>query len=362
MILKKALAVLLTVSQILLTFSSASLAGLDDASNNTVFVYDDDFSGYATGSDGMPNWVTNGFSWVINDGYFKNDLVKKSFALLNSPTGAEVSFESEVMIKSSNGDKYKIAGIAVYTDHENYWHLALVEAPDKNTHYVELEEMINGKWCAESRGDTKLETGTLQPGGLHWDYNHPYRLKITLNELSITGAVYELDGSLIWKTKYLFKPDNCVKTGIPSLTTAAFEAQFDNVKVNITKTVADENPNTSLDDIKVTNIKISPEELFIKVGQTRKLEALIIPTNASNKTINWTSDNPQIASVNDGVVKGLSPGTVFIRVSTEDKSISDTCKVTVTSFSVYLFVGLYVLIVGIIALLIFRYIRTKEKI
>ena len=58
----------------------------------------------------------------------------------------------------------------------------------------------------------------------------------------------------------------------------------------------------------------------------------VSPSNASNKTVTWSSDNSGIASVNNGLVTAVKEGTTTIRVRATDGSNKEaTCKVTVES-------------------------------
>ncbi|MDJ0304662.1 hypothetical protein, partial [Dehalobacter sp.] len=219
---------------IVTSLSPISLASsTSNNSNAKIYTYNDGFSSYEVGSDGSPNWVNDEMSWGIKNQYLYNDAIKKSFSRLNTPEVYEMTFESEVNIENSKVDTYKVAGISVYDDSKNYWHLVLSEAPETKgkKHFVELAEMYNGKWNAQGAGDTKLSISSSYDDNFTWEYKHTYLLKISLTSNSITGSVYELDGTLKWKRKYNLSVTNSVYKGTPALTTEAFNTIFDNVKV-----------------------------------------------------------------------------------------------------------------------------------
>ena len=60
------------------------------------------------------------------------------------------------------------------------------------------------------------------------------------------------------------------------------------------------------------------------------IKATIEPEDADNQNITWTSDNPEVATVNEkGKVTGVKAGKAVITVITEDGEKTATCKVTV---------------------------------
>lgn len=85
------------------------------------------------------------------------------------------------------------------------------------------------------------------------------------------------------------------------------------------------------DNIPVTGVSISGNGNSVVKGTSINLMANITPANASNKNVIWTSDNPQVASVDQtGRVSGVEFGRTIIRVKTEDGNFSSTYKVIVT--------------------------------
>lgn len=82
--------------------------------------------------------------------------------------------------------------------------------------------------------------------------------------------------------------------------------------------------------ISVEGVILSTENLFLGIGDTNKIEAEILPDNASNKNVVWTSGNDDIATVSEeGLVSGISIGETIIMATSEDGGKQATCKVTV---------------------------------
>lgn len=84
-------------------------------------------------------------------------------------------------------------------------------------------------------------------------------------------------------------------------------------------------------EIKVTEISLNETVKTIAVDETLQLIATILPEEAVNKNVIWTSSDPSIAEVdNNGLVKALSAGNATITAITEDGGLTATCEITVT--------------------------------
>lgn len=81
--------------------------------------------------------------------------------------------------------------------------------------------------------------------------------------------------------------------------------------------------------VAVTGVTLNKNNTTIYTGRTETLTATIQPADATNKAITWTSDNTGVATINNGVVTGVSVGTATITVKTADGGFSATCTVTV---------------------------------
>ena len=84
------------------------------------------------------------------------------------------------------------------------------------------------------------------------------------------------------------------------------------------------------DDTVVSVVKVAPETLLMSVGQTEKLSATVTPAPTTAVTFVWTSDDEEVATVKNGIVTAVAPGTANIVVSTEGCT-PDTCLVNVTN-------------------------------
>lgn len=96
-----------------------------------------------------------------------------------------------------------------------------------------------------------------------------------------------------------------------------------------TPTVTSSTPSPST-PVAVSGVALNKKVATVNVGKTVTVKATVTPANADNKTLAWTSSNTKIATVSNGVVKGVKAGRVIITAKTTDGSnISATCTVTV---------------------------------
>ena len=80
--------------------------------------------------------------------------------------------------------------------------------------------------------------------------------------------------------------------------------------------------------IAVTKVDINRDSATLQVGATVLLEATVIPSNATNKTITWTSSDESVATVSNGTVTAHKKGSAIITATAD--GISGTCAITVS--------------------------------
>lgn len=81
--------------------------------------------------------------------------------------------------------------------------------------------------------------------------------------------------------------------------------------------------------VPVTGVELSDENSIVYVGQEYELTATVLPENALNKGIMWSSSDEAVALVENGVIRGVSEGTASITVTTEDGGFTDVVNITV---------------------------------
>lgn len=86
----------------------------------------------------------------------------------------------------------------------------------------------------------------------------------------------------------------------------------------------------------VTQISLNKYAASVAVGGTSQLTATVLPTNATTKTVTWTSSDPSIATVSStGKITGLKAGQCIVTATSNGSGANEqTAKCTVTVNSV----------------------------
>lgn len=75
----------------------------------------------------------------------------------------------------------------------------------------------------------------------------------------------------------------------------------------------------------------APDEIELKVGETKELEITVLPENATNKNVSFVSGNLNIVTVSeDGVITAIGEGTTMVAIYSEDGGANAMISITVT--------------------------------
>lgn len=139
--------------------------------------------------------------------------------------------------------------------------------------------------------------------------NGPFTLTIGKpSEYSSSASLYAADGAL--QTDFA---DDCFTATISALGPVA---------------LIDTKESTG--STEVTSVTLNTYALSLEVGKTGKLSATVLPDSAANKSITWSSNKTDVASVSsNGTVTAKKAGTAVI-TATATNGKSASCTVTVT--------------------------------
>ena len=102
--------------------------------------------------------------------------------------------------------------------------------------------------------------------------------------------------------------------------------------------------------VPVDSVSINKTVITLVEGDSELLSATVTPSNATSKSVAWSSSRPDVAIVDgDGKVKAIAPGTATITATTADGGKTATCAVSVEAKPIPVSKGAYkhVIIIGV---------------
>ncbi len=90
--------------------------------------------------------------------------------------------------------------------------------------------------------------------------------------------------------------------------------------------------NCSVTNVPVTGVTIAPTTVTLGAGATQQLTPTVLPSNATNKSVSYSSNNTGVATVNaSGLVTAVANGTATITVTTAEGNKTSTALITVST-------------------------------
>jgi hypothetical protein len=176
-------------------------------------------------------------AWILNKKWaFENNILTGTAGdflyLKNTPQFNTMTFSADIIVDEAMGKSWKITGLGVVKDRDNFWRLSFVECPDADQNstkrFVELKMMNNKKW-----GSTK-GLKRVANRGLAWEYGKKYTMVITMTPELMDGKVLGEDGKVLAHQSFELL-EGATKGGSPILTTSAFKSRFSNIKLRDTE-------------------------------------------------------------------------------------------------------------------------------
>ena len=171
--------------------------------------------------------------------------------------------------------------------------------------------------------DYKIETEAIEPNSV----SLPKNVSLNVGESKyLTATVKPSDAvtELTWyssdyPTINVFQDGRILaqKEGTSVITVSTSNGKTASCTVTATR------PNVA-----VTSINVTPSSYTIDVGEKYKLTATISPSNATDKSVIWSSDNSSVVSVdNSGNICGMAAGTAIITAKSSNGKTA-TCTIT----------------------------------
>ena len=87
--------------------------------------------------------------------------------------------------------------------------------------------------------------------------------------------------------------------------------------------------------VKVESVTLDKDKIELTAGESAALSASVLPVDASNKSVTWSSSDETVVTVDQkGVLAAVAEGTATITVTTADGGKTASCEVTVKELAV----------------------------
>ena len=229
------------------------------------------------------------------------------------------------IVKKINGDKWVQEGLNVSDENLSKLDFKI----SNNKAYVAINPTASQKLLIKSRQLEKSNTGqivgvsgiTLNKTALNLTIGASESLVATISPSNATNKDVEWTSS---NTNVATVDITGKVTGVSSGSATITVKTKDGAKI------ATCNVTVKNSVIPVTGVTLNKTALSLVTGTSESLVATISPSNATNKDVEWTSSNTNVATVDTtGKVTGVSAGSATITVKTKDGSKVATCNVTV---------------------------------
>ena len=81
--------------------------------------------------------------------------------------------------------------------------------------------------------------------------------------------------------------------------------------------------------VAVTGVELNPNDIHTFTTDTTKIEAVILPAEATNRNVTWNIADPAIVKLENGALIALKPGQTTVTVTTEEGGFTATANVVV---------------------------------
>ena len=194
-------------------------------------------------------------------------------------------------------------------------------------------------WCYVNNGTNTSEYGT---GTVNYTIRVPDITSISLSPNSVSlnvGATTKLTATIVdsdctKRTLTWSSDDTSIATVNSGTVTGVSEGQT-TIRYKSSNGVEGK-CTVTVKSVAVSSITLPSTGISLHTGDTYQLSPTVIPSNATNKSISWSSSNSQVATVTSGgLVKAVGLGSAVITGTAMDgNGAKVTCNVTVTNIPV----------------------------
>ena len=279
-------------------------------------------------------------------------------ATVNTTTGeieAKSAGTATITVKTTDGNKEATCTITVTdvtyaltvnngTGSGNYASGAIVNimanAPPANQQFKNWTSSNGGTFANANSAST---TFTMPGGATTITANYE---NITVQSVALNTANKTLSPNETFQLIATITPTNAMNKNItwesdnPAIASVDATGKVTakavgNAKVTVTTTdggkKAECNITVNATNVSVTGITLNKTTLSLAIGASETLVATVTPNDATNKLIEWSTDDVSVLLVENEKVTGLKNGVATLTAKTQDGNFIATCAITVGS-------------------------------
>ncbi len=219
------------------------------------------------------------------------------------------------------------------------------------TSVAKFEDNTSGKFTVVGPGETTIKATSVNgtEGSFKLTVNEPAVTSITLNKSALsltvgqeeTLSVESYEGGCTKPTvTWSSDPNVATVDSNGKVTAVAAGNTTITAKVGTNGPTADCTVIVTSGIIAVTGVSLNKSSINVNAScdetqtTSETLTATVIPENASNKRVTWSSNNENVVEVStNGIVTPVASGVATVTVTTEDGNKTADCEVTVTNIT-----------------------------
>ena len=214
-----------------------------------------------------------------------------------------ITLGTAVSASIKDGDYY---GLTEADDsYKHYWHIYKFTMPKNGLLNIYIESLSEQYWWYTVSSGFAIYS-TSNPDDIIWrsksNQNKIHKNYSASRDMYYGSTEIALDGG-----EYYFAVRQYYTNNTPYYLTLSYKEPF----------------------INVSSISLDPTSLSMEPGSQKTIVPTVLPNNATDKTLIWQSNNPSVATVENGAVTAISVGSATITASSADGEITASCSVVV---------------------------------
>ena len=198
---------------------------------------------------------------------------------------------------------------------------AIITVTDKNGKSATCKVIVE-----ESETKKEIQSISLDLEELELKVGEEYKFTLNINPID----VFYTNADITWivdDSDVLEIQNNTIKALKVGKTTVTVKTSNNKEAVCNVTVIEKEKENK---EVLPNKINLSLDNKIITVGDIVSLDVTFEPENVTNKTITWSSSDSSVASVDDGVIRGLKSGIVIITAKTDNQKMA-SCTIVVNA-------------------------------